>query len=563
MSTPLRVLILEDRPADAELMVYELEQAGFEPAWQRVDTEADYLAQLQPNLDVILGDHTLPHFGAPQALELLKSRGLDIPFIVVTGSISEEVAVERIKQGAADYILKDRMARLGDAVTRSLREKKLRVEKHQAEEQTRRNLERIRALHEIDLAITSTLDLHTILGVLLEKIDLFFPSYSRSTIRLLNRETGELEPVACWNLDEADWKASLGKITAPGLNRLVTEILEKKAPLTIDNLQTDPRTADTGFWKKYNLVSCLAIPLIAKNQPIGLLSFYTREEHKFNDEEVEFLTTLAGQAAIAIHNSLLHEKTSHQARELEKANKVKSEFLSVMSHELRTPLTAVMGYTGLVKDRMFGEINQEQDKALGKVLLKSNELLDMISEILQATTIEAEAVKVVSQEVSLSHFLKTFIDDYDMPLEKDLILIWQSPSNLPTIKTDREIVKRILQNLISNAIKFTAKGSITVSARVIDGSPETADGEARSPVVGPPSFLEFKVSDTGVGIPRDKIAIIFEMFRQVDSSETRLYGGVGLGLYIVKKYTELLGGTVEVESESGKGSTFTVKIPVD
>ncbi len=108
MPTPLKALIVEDRPADAELMVYELERVGFAPVWRRVDNEADYLAQLGNNPDIILADHTLPEFDAPKALELLKARGLDIPFIVVTGSISEETAVDRLKQGAADYILKDR-----------------------------------------------------------------------------------------------------------------------------------------------------------------------------------------------------------------------------------------------------------------------------------------------------------------------------------------------------------------------------------------------------------------------------------------------------------------------
>jgi len=123
MPTPLRVLIAEDRPDDAELMVYELSRSGFEPKWTRVETEEDYLKELQSAPDVILADHTLPNFNAPRALRLLKDRGMDVPLIMVTGSISEEVAVERIKEGASDYILKDRMARLGPAVKRALEEK--------------------------------------------------------------------------------------------------------------------------------------------------------------------------------------------------------------------------------------------------------------------------------------------------------------------------------------------------------------------------------------------------------------------------------------------------------
>jgi PAS domain S-box-containing protein len=142
MAIPLRVLVLEDRAADAELVLYELRQAGFDPDWQRVETEPDYLAHLAPGFDIILADYTLPQFDALRALHLLQERGLDIPLIVVTGSINEEVAVECIKKGAADYLLKDRLARLGQVVTRALENKQLRIERKQAEEALRASEER-------------------------------------------------------------------------------------------------------------------------------------------------------------------------------------------------------------------------------------------------------------------------------------------------------------------------------------------------------------------------------------------------------------------------------------
>ncbi len=137
MSIPLRVLILEDRPADAELMLHAVRQAGFDPDWQRVETEADYLAHLDPPPEAILADYSLPQFDAMRALRLLQARGLDIPFIVATGSIGEDVAAECIKQGAADYLLKDRLARLGPAVAYALEQRKLRETKRQAEQALR------------------------------------------------------------------------------------------------------------------------------------------------------------------------------------------------------------------------------------------------------------------------------------------------------------------------------------------------------------------------------------------------------------------------------------------
>jgi PAS domain S-box-containing protein/putative nucleotidyltransferase with HDIG domain len=151
VSKRLRVLILEDRSADAELVLHELERAGFEVEWRRVDTEAEFTASLDPSLDVILADYTLPQFDALRALRLVQARGLNVPFIVVTGSISEEVAVTCMREGAADYLLKDRLARLGQAVTHALQEQRLHDEKERAVAAVRESEEKYRTLVEQSL----------------------------------------------------------------------------------------------------------------------------------------------------------------------------------------------------------------------------------------------------------------------------------------------------------------------------------------------------------------------------------------------------------------------------
>ena len=286
--------------------------------------------------------------------------------------------------------------------------------------------------------------------------------------------------------------------------------------------------------------------MIAKGEVLGVLSFYTRKRNEFDSEEVEFLTTLAGQVAIAIHNSTLFEHTKKQTLELEKANKVKDEFLSVMSHELRTPLNVIVGYTDILFDGMLGEINLEQQEALGKVLSRSNDLLNMISSILDATAIEAEATRMEREETNLMEFINELKSTCDVPIGKMIRLNWDFPPDLPVFKTDSKKLKLIIQNLVNNALKFTDRGNVTVTVR--------HDPEAK--------IIEFKVTDTGVGIPKDALPIIFDMFRQADSSETRNYGGVGLGLYIVKKFTELLGGNIGVDSVLSKGSTFTLQFPL-
>ncbi|MBI2351663.1 MAG: GAF domain-containing sensor histidine kinase, partial [Deltaproteobacteria bacterium] len=366
---------------------------------------------------------------------------------------------------------------------------------------------------------------------------------------LMNRETGVLEPLACRGLSEVEWRAQDSR----SVGGRAKKVIDTKACLIVRNVQTDPQTSNPEIFRKYGLVSYLAVPLLAKSEAIGVLGVYTKEEHEFGDEDAEFLNTLAGQAAIAIHNSQFYEEMAKLAGDLAKSNRVKDEFLSVMSHELRTPLNVVMGYAAMIKDGLLGEINTEQEKAAEKIITRAKDQLIMISEILQVTQIEAEGIKLMSHEFSLEAFLNDLRSTYDVSMDKEITLTWDYHSDLPVIKTDGEKLKHILQNLINNAIKFTGQGHVTISAGLNRRSRQQPESNGQ---------VEFKVEDTGIGIPEEALPIIFERFRQLDSSETRNHGGVGMGLYIVKKYTEVLGGSVQVESEPGKGSTFTVTIPL-
>jgi signal transduction histidine kinase len=395
--------------------------------------------------------------------------------------------------------------------------------------------QRIQALREIGLAITSTLDLRGILDILLEKIDRFLP-YAAVSIDLFNKTNGLLEPEACRNLSEEEWKAEKSK----GAGGPADVVFETKAPWVIRNLQADPDIAKQDFFRKQGLVSYLGVPLVAKAETLGVLSFYTKNEHEFTEEETEFLATLAGQAAIAIHNSQLYE-------EAVRANKVKEEFLGIISHELRTPLNVITGYAGILKDKLYGEINAQQEAALEKMMDRAADLLAMINKILNASSVEAQGVKVELNTVDMVSFFNQLKANYDIPSKDGITLDWEHDPKLTEIKTDGEKLSHILQNLINNAIKFTDKGRVTISARRLQ------DGKK----------VEFRVTDTGIGIPQEFLPVVFEKFHQVDGSRRRLYGGVGIGLYIVKEFTKLLGGEVTVESELGKGSTFAVILPAD
>lgn len=225
---------------------------------------------------------------------------------------------------------------------------------------------------------------------------------------------------------------------------------------------------------------------------------------------------------------------------------VKGDLFRVMSQKVRTPLSVVMGYTGILRDKLLGELNRDQESALNKVMDQTHDLVVVINNILEAQRIEAGTIKVESHEVHVTSFLDELKSLHEAPLTKDLTIDWDYPSKLPIMMTDGNKLRVILQNLINNAIKFTEKGGVTISARYFD--------EVRS--------MEFKVADTGMSIPRGDIPAIFERFRRLRPPEVDPLDGMGLGLYLVKTFTEMLGGKVHVESELGKGSIFSITIPV-
>jgi PAS domain S-box-containing protein len=233
-----------------------------------------------------------------------------------------------------------------------------------------------------------------------------------------------------------------------------------------------------------------------------------------------------------------------QSRELEKASRLKSEFLASMSHELRTPINAVLGYTSLMREQIYGSLTEKQRTGLDKINSASQHLLDLINDILDLSKIEAGKMPVYLEEVSLQHVVTELSEAVD-PLvrEKDLALHVDIEEGLPALFTDRTKLKQILLNLLSNAVKFTAEGEIRLIAR--------RRGER----------VTISVEDTGVGIREADLEAIFDDFRQVDQSPTREHGGTGLGLSITRKLVALLDGDLDVESTYGEGTRFVVELP--
>ena len=266
----------------------------------------------------------------------------------------------------------------------------------------------------------------------------------------------------------------------------------------------------------------------------------------FSPETIDLLNTFATQSALAIQNARLFREIEDKSAQLEVATQHKSEFLANMSHELRTPLNAVIGFSEVLLERMFGDLNPKQDEYLQDILSSGRHLLSLINDILDLSKIEAGRM-----ELELTTF------DLPVALDNALTLVRERATRhgirldlavddrVGAVVGDERKIKQVILNLLSNAVKFTPEGG-RVTVRALPA------GDA----------VEVAVSDTGIGIAPEDREAIFEEFRQVGSDYARKREGTGLGLTLARKFVELHGGTIRVESKVGRGSTFTVALPV-
>jgi signal transduction histidine kinase/HAMP domain-containing protein len=398
------------------------------------------------------------------------------------------------------------------------------------------------AIHEISAAMTSSLDVGNVLNALLNGVAALFPS-SYVTLSWLGEHSGMIETVGQPMRNEATDK----QIAANSELGLPKEVVNLKSPLLIPNVQLDSRVLAPDYLRAAGFVTYLGLPMIVKDEVLGVLSFYSTEAIDLRPEEEIFLTDITQQAAIALHNSRLYEQTKNQATELEKSNRIKDEFLGVISHELRTPLNIIMNCAEALKMGVFGEITAEHEKGTEKIRTQASHLLSLINGILEITKIETGGTSLNLEPIDLNALSSELESDYAMvSKEKNLAVNWHMPANLPRITCDRIKLRQVIINLVNNAIKFTDEGSVDIFFRSVADEP----------------FFEVSVADTGIGMADEFLPHIFDKFRQIDNSTTRNYSGTGLGLYLVKGFLDLLGGTIGVKSKVGEGTIFTVRIPV-
>jgi signal transduction histidine kinase len=291
--------------------------------------------------------------------------------------------------------------------------------------------------------------------------------------------------------------------------------------------------------------SLLAVPLLREGRILGGLTIYRRIPGSFPSEVINLLRTFATQSVLAIQNARLFREIEDKSRQIEAANRHKSEFLANMSHELRTPLNAIIGFSEVLGEKLFGELNEKQAEYTEDILSSGRHLLSLINEILDLSKVEAGRMELelTSFDMPLAiENARTFVRE--RATKHGIKLDVKIDERLGDHFGDERKIKQILLNLLSNAVKFTPEGGqISINARQLNGS------------------VQISVTDTGIGIAPEDQARIFEEFRQVGGNHAHKTEGTGLGLTLAKKFVELHGGTIWVESEVGKGSTFTFTLP--
>lgn len=498
MKTKLYALLLEDVKKDAELLQEILTDEGYDLEIDVVQTEQNFVACLKKNnYDIIFADYTLPTFNGQFALELAKIIAPNVPFISISGTIGEDRAVELLKQGATDYILKDRMERLGFATKRAL--------------DAASHLNKFRQ-QEIEIQTNRRL-LQTVINNALDSI---YIKDNTGKYLLVNEAAERTMGIKASEIIGKSDVSLVNAEIAAGIMESDRMVLENGKPYSSEysNIGAD------GVMRTFHTIKC---PMFDESgKPAGLFGI-TREITERKNLE----------------NSLTQAK-----EKAEESDKLKTAFLHSISHEIRTPMNAIIGFSDFLRSP---DLEPEKRTEFIDIISRSCfQLLDIIEKIMITASISSGQVNIVPEEIDLSSLFSILHSEFKSKAKAKEILLTYDQKDC-TIVSDSKKLKAILSYLIDNAIKFTNSGDVNFGFTVRDSSV--------------PAMVEFYVKDSGVGIPQSKIEHIFERFRQADLSILYDFGGMGLGLSISKGYVELLGGEIWVKSQQGAGSTFYFTIP--
>jgi signal transduction histidine kinase len=334
---------------------------------------------------------------------------------------------------------------------------------------------------------------------------------------------------------------------APGRHSISARAALERRTVHVPDIQVDPEYA-YAVRDERPIRTTLAVPMLKGDDLVGTITIYRLEVKPFTDKQIALVETFADQAVIAIENVRLFNEIQDKNRQLQMASENKSQFVSSMSHELRTPLNAIIGLTEMMVKNAARFGTEKAQEPLQRVNRAGTHLLGLINQVLDLSKIEAGKLELNPQTVQLAPLVDEVIGTARQLAEQNKNrLVVDAQENLGALTVDPMRLRQILLNLLSNACKFTKAGEVKLAARkVSNGS----------------NFVEFAVSDTGIGMSPEQQAKLFEEFTQADATTAQKVGGTGLGLAITRKLARMMGGDVTVTSEPGKGSVFAVRLPV-
>jgi signal transduction histidine kinase len=419
---------------------------------------------------------------------------------------------------------------------------RLLTELRQRTEELGRSVGELRALGEVSQAVNSTLDLETVLATIVAKA-VQLCGTEAGAIYVFDESQREFHLRATYGMDQELIDALTHRHI--GLDETnVAVALAQREPVQIADLE-QARSAVNEIIMRAGFRALLVAPLVRGEEIVGMLVVRRRTPGAFPQNTVDLVKTFAAQSVLAIQNARLFHEIEDKGRQLEVASKHKSQFLANMSHELRTPLNAILGYTELILDNIYGEAPEKMRSVLERVQTNGKHLLGLINDVLDLSKIEAGQLTLSLSEYSLAELVQSvYVAVEPLASRKSLALTTNVAKGLPVGHGDERRLAQVLLNLVGNAIKFTDTGEVAIEASCADGS------------------FSLAVRDSGPGIAAADQAKIFEEFQQVDDTSTRTKGGTGLGLAISKRIVEMHGGRILVDSELGKGSTFTIRLPV-
>ncbi|MCG3110823.1 MAG: response regulator [Candidatus Manganitrophus sp. SB1] len=400
----------------------------------------------------------------------------------------------------------------------------------------------LQALNQIATTANQSLELQGLLDTTLEKV-IEVTGFESGYVEIFNPSESRLVMKSHFGISSP----LLNELHAAGNLQISLEVVDTRAPVILEQADVSETTnplINAGYQ------TLIVFPVQSKNKIIGAFTLASRTARNFTAQDLQLLSSIGNQVGTAVENAHLFQKEQETVEKLMEMDRIKSEFLSNVSHELRTPLTSIIGFSEILLDRLAGALSPDQESYVRNMNTSGQHLLEIINNLLDLSKIKAGKMEIHPHLFSLRSLLETIQQTViPMTYKKGLHFDLSVDEGVDMVYTDEGKVKQILLNILGNAIKFTpAKGSVQLQVRA------GRLGRARA--------IEISIRDTGIGIPTHALSKIFDEFQQIDGSYTRDYPGTGLGLAITKRFVDILGGEIHVESRSGSGSTFRVSIPI-